>query len=108
MQPVSGLQAERLTSNDLSQAHMDAADILAELYANLKEDSILMRQMSTAIWRKVRVLWCIVCICTSLLSETGLVATIRPSITVKPVVVMSTMDGNYSYTIPMQGTFCKC
>ena len=53
---ISGLQAESLTSNDLSQAHMDAADILAELYANLKEDSILMRQMSLAFWRKVRVL----------------------------------------------------
>ena len=32
---------------------MEAADILAELYANLREDSILMGQMSTAIWRKV-------------------------------------------------------
>ena len=43
-----------MSSKSLTQAHLRAADILTELYANLKEDQVLLLQMSSAIWRKVR------------------------------------------------------
>ena len=43
-----------MSSKSLTQAHLQAADILTELYANLKEDQVLLLQMSSAIWRKVR------------------------------------------------------
>ena len=42
-----------MNSKNLSQAHVQAADILTELYSNLKEDQVLLFQMSSAIWRKV-------------------------------------------------------
>ena len=42
-----------MTTKSLSQAHVQAADILTELYSNLKEDQVLLFQMSNAIWRKV-------------------------------------------------------
>ena len=42
-----------MTSKNLTQAHVQAADILTELYINLKEDQVLLFQMSDAIWRKV-------------------------------------------------------
>lgn len=40
-------------SKRLSDAHVQAADILTELYSNLKEDSVLSIQMSSALWRKL-------------------------------------------------------
>lgn len=43
-----------MNSKNLTQAHLRAADILTELYGNLKEDQVLLFQMSNAIWRKVR------------------------------------------------------
>lgn len=42
-----------MKSKSLTQAHLRAADILTELYSNLKEDQVLLFQMSSAIWRKV-------------------------------------------------------
>jgi len=42
-----------VNSKNLSEAHVQAADLLTELYSNLKEDQLLMLQMSIAIWRKV-------------------------------------------------------
>ena len=42
-----------MNSMNLTQAHLRAADILTELYSNLKEDQVLLFQMSNAIWRKV-------------------------------------------------------
>ncbi|KAL3131600.1 hypothetical protein ABBQ38_007898 [Trebouxia sp. C0009 RCD-2024] len=42
-----------MKSKSLTQAHLRAADILTELYSNLKEDQVLLFQMSSAIWRKM-------------------------------------------------------
>ena len=42
-----------MNCKNLTQAHVRAADILTELYSNLKEDQVLLFQMSNAIWRKV-------------------------------------------------------
>ncbi|KAL0032676.1 hypothetical protein WJX79_002317 [Trebouxia sp. C0005] len=42
-----------VNSKNLSEAHVQAADLLAELYSNLKEDQLLMLQMSIAIWQKM-------------------------------------------------------
>ena len=42
-----------VNSKNLSETHFQAADLLTELYSNLKEDQLLMLQMSIAIWRKV-------------------------------------------------------
>lgn len=42
-----------MNSKNLTQAHVRAADILTELYTNLREDQVLLFQMSGAIWRKV-------------------------------------------------------
>lgn len=46
-------QEVAINSKNLSHAHVQAADILTELYGNLKEDQVLMVQMSSAIWRKM-------------------------------------------------------
>jgi len=58
------LQEAAINSKNLSQAHVQAADILTELYSNLKEDQLLMVQMSSAVWRKVSI-----CYANSLLSR---------------------------------------
>jgi len=50
---LHGLQEVAVNSKNLSEAHVQAADLLTELYSNLKEDQLLMLQMSIAIWRKV-------------------------------------------------------
>ena len=49
------LQEVVMNSKNLTQAHVRAADILTELYTNLREDQVLLFQMSGAIWRKVSV-----------------------------------------------------
>lgn len=46
-------QEVAVNSKNLSEAHVQAADLLTELYSNLKEDQLLMLQMSIAIWRKM-------------------------------------------------------
>ena len=51
------IQEVAINSKNLSHAHVQAADILTELYGNLKEDQVLMVQMSSAIWRKVSIIF---------------------------------------------------
>ena len=54
------IQEVAINSKNLSHAHVQAADILTELYGNLKEDQVLMVQMSSAIWRKVSIIFLII------------------------------------------------
>lgn len=42
-----------MNSKSLTQAHVQAAGILTQLYSNLKDNQVLLFQMSSAIWRKV-------------------------------------------------------
>lgn len=41
-------------SRSLQVCYMRASDALQELYANLREDQLMLLQVATAIWRKVR------------------------------------------------------
>ena len=45
-------------SRSLQVCYMRASDALQELYANLREDQLMLLQVATAIWRKVRAHLC--------------------------------------------------